>query len=70
VWSAPPPDGLLSDVAALARHNLWTILHAVETTAEAARQGRLPALLDDLVATHRAWFPDSPLPALWERSDG
>jgi hypothetical protein len=70
VRSAPPPVGLLSDVAALARHNLWTILHAVAETAEAVRRGRLPALLDDLVAVHRTWFPDSPLPALWERSDG
>jgi hypothetical protein len=66
----PPPAGLLGDVPALARHNLWTILHTVERTAAAVRSDRLPELLEDLLAVHRAWFPDSPLPVLWERSTG
>jgi 7-cyano-7-deazaguanine tRNA-ribosyltransferase len=66
----PPPAALLADVPALATHNLWTILHTVERTAEAVRAGRLPALLEELLDVHRAWFPDSPLPELWERSAG
>jgi 7-cyano-7-deazaguanine tRNA-ribosyltransferase len=66
---APPAD-LQADVPSLATHNLWTILDTVERTAEAVRGGRLPAMLEELLAVHRSWFPDSPLAALWERSLG
>lgn len=65
-----PPAGLLGDVPALATHNLWTILRTMERTAEAVRAGSRPALLEELLDVHRAWFPDSPLPELWERSAG
>jgi 7-cyano-7-deazaguanine tRNA-ribosyltransferase len=66
----PPPAGLWSDVTALASHNLWTILHTVEAAAEAVRAGRLPALLEDVLRVHAAWFPESPLPAVWDGSHG
>ena len=63
------PGGLIF-ISELEHVNFFeTILHAVERTAEAVRQDRLPALLDELLSVHRAWFPDSPLPALWERSN-
>ncbi len=49
----------------LCRHNLWSVMKAVERAGEAAREGRMEELLRDILETHSRWFPDSLLAETW-----
>ena len=62
--SGPP----MQDPAALASHNLWTIL---ETIRELRRLGRGPALdrrLQEIITQHQRWFPESELERSWHET--
>ena len=64
------PQEVFDDVTLLAAHNLWTICETVARIRERLRRHELHAWIEELLLVHRAWFPDSLLPASWEELHG
>ena len=59
-------DALLGDEPRLAEHNVWTICETIRSVRRALVEGRLDAMLAEIVERHTAWFPDSALGTTWE----
>lgn len=51
--------------ARLAIHNLWTILHTMESIREALADDSLDKMLNDILEVHQAWFPKTALVSSW-----
>ncbi len=64
--AAASVEDIFASRDALTLHNLWTISDAVDRIGEAMREGRLDALLEDILARHAAWFPKSALARSWD----
>lgn len=64
------PAGVLADTRALGWHNLHTVTKTVTAVGEAVRAGTLDTMLESITAQHAVWFPESALPASWERFAG
>jgi len=60
------PEDIFRSRDALTLHNLWTICDTVDRMGEAIREGRLDAMLEEVLATHTEWFPESALAPSWE----
>jgi 7-cyano-7-deazaguanine tRNA-ribosyltransferase len=58
--------GVLADPEALSLHNLWTVLTVAENMRAATVAGTMAPLLERVLTTHSAWFPDSPLRQHWD----
>ncbi len=74
---ACPICGQLEDISAifnnhenLVTHNLWTICRTLADIRSAIAEGRLDALLGDVLERHMAWFPESGLAASLDALDG
>ncbi|MEX2187970.1 MAG: tRNA-guanine transglycosylase, partial [Pirellulales bacterium] len=63
-------DALLGDERRLAEHNLWTICETIRGVRRALAEGRLDAMLVEIVERHAAWFPESALRPTWEALHG
>jgi len=68
--SASWPEEIFRSRDALTLHNLWTICDTVDRLGAAMRGGRLNAMLDEVLATHTEWFPESALAPSWEELGG
>lgn len=60
------PGGLFEDPAALAAHNLWTIIESIKAVRTAIAKDSLDAMLAEVLRRHSEWFPDSLLRPTWE----
>ena len=54
------------DKAKLLLHNLWTICATLGQIGEAVNEGRLDAMLVEILERHTGWFPESALASSWE----
>lgn len=59
--------GILTRVADLATHNLWTICDTMRRIRKAVAAGTLPAMLAEVLERHSEWFPESRLKASWDQ---
>jgi len=64
--AAASPEDIFRSRDALTLHNLWTICDTVDRMGAAIREGRLDAMLDEVLARHTEWFPESALAPSWE----
>lgn len=55
------------DPQALVRHNLWTVLDTIERLRGLREEGGFAAYLDDVLAVHERWFPESALGESWSK---
>ncbi|MFO7958797.1 MAG: tRNA-guanine transglycosylase [Candidatus Brocadiia bacterium] len=52
---------------ALVRHNLWTVLDTVERVRRLREEDGLATYLEDVLAVHERWFPESALGESWSK---
>ncbi len=64
--AAAAPEEMFKSRDALTLHNLWTIADTVDRIADALREDRLDAMLEEILERHTDWFPESALVPSWE----
>ena len=60
---------VFNDVSNMARHNLYVIKETMDIIDQQHKAGRLTVYLQEVLAVHRRWFPESLLVPSWERSN-
>jgi len=61
-------SAVFKDSSKLAFHNLFQIFSIIDIIANAQKQNQFENLLDEILAKHSSWFPESALKKSWEEN--